>query len=792
MEQQPVYQSGYGIQLIHNPEEQQQRQQNFIMASHQENNQQILIADESTGQHIPQMQYIQQQQQQQQQDDGSQQQQQFLIQQQPQEQHQVYYNIQQSPQNVNRIIQQQSQTNLMQQQNQQKVRKMLFYLTYLIFFALQHVVLPKVIIQRNPDTLLQSPPPLVDQQSQIQYSFQSPHIDQGQQIIIQSPQQPIKQAIYNQQTGQVISQPQYIQLQQVNTPGTKIIVPQGPIRYSIVARPPQQLPQQSPQQNQLMQVQQVTPDQHRQFRPRVLSTPLRAQRPNSPQLQQIQMQNRPRAPRMTGAIPRLVRPGQPLTQQQRVVQASPINRQLPTNSNQQQFFVVHNQDGQQFLIPANQHQNPPQLVRTSNIASQQQVSQQQAQQQMMQNNGNNNQQQQQQQQVVVENEDHLQPTTSTLPKKEGDSDDLENSITATAISKGTGPSPNPSENFRQRVPNATPQRVGIVRPLNVNRAIPPQRNSSLQVIRQRTPQRPQGLQHALGVGERESAKMLVILDNGEQRLITFTLPKETCTVQELLDQVGIEIGADSNIECIENPSPEIDYIVKVGNFATKDTAAMTKAAENHIRQQAAQQQQQQQRLVQRHSTGGEVVEAAKSSAETPKPKLVEGFLAVCNACGFSGVDHAKCERCGRIFTQEVKSVRIPGSKILIGNRLVTKTPATPQERKDQLEALQKKHQLNSAGKQVMIGRGRLPATPVTLYPSAVANRGGRGGVRGPRAKPVAPEIVTLSSDDEEDSNESKSSSKNGADKKTQPVVVRKSFEPTIVVEDTVAGKLTYF
>lgn len=114
-QQQPVYQSGYGIQLI-NPNE-QQRQQNFIMASHQDNNQQILIADESTGPNIiPQMQpqYIQQQ------DDTAQHQ--FLIQQSP-EQHQVYYNIHQSPQNVNRLIQQQSQTNLMQQKNPQKVRE---------------------------------------------------------------------------------------------------------------------------------------------------------------------------------------------------------------------------------------------------------------------------------------------------------------------------------------------------------------------------------------------------------------------------------------------------------------------------------------------------------------------------------------------------------------------------------------------------------------------------------------------------------------------------------------------
>lgn len=35
----------------------------------------------------------------------------------------------------------------------------------------------------------------------------------------------------------------------------------------------------------------------------------------------------------------------------------------------------------------------------------------------------------------------------------------------------------------------------------------------------------------------ESIRMLVLLVNGEQRLITFTIPKEQCTIQEILEQV---------------------------------------------------------------------------------------------------------------------------------------------------------------------------------------------------------------------------------------------------------------
>lgn len=638
---------------------------------------------------------------------------------------------------------------------------------------------PKVLIQRNPDMMQSNPPPLVEQQ--IQYSFQPQHIDQGQQIIIQnqSPQTSQMKALYPHQTGQIVQQPQYIQLQQVTPQGAKIITQGTPVRYSIVSRP-QQI--QSPQ-TQLMQVQVQSPDQQAQiraFRPRML-TQVRVARPNSPQLHQIpmQQQQRPKTPRTGMVVPRLVRPiAQAQQQQQNIQRVIPTGARMAINNGQpqqqQQFYVLHNQDGQQILVAAQQNQpqtisTPPQLVRTSQAQIVQSQSPQQSQQPPPQQSND-----------PSVSEEHA-PTTSTLPKKDGDCDDLEDSITATAISK----SAQANEQFR-RLPTAAPQRVGIVRPMNVNQRLPMPRSSAHQIIRQRPPPRPNmppgGLQHALGIRERESAKMLVILDNGEQRLITFTLPKETCTVQELLDQVGIEVGADSNIECIENPSSEIDYIVKVGRFASReDTMAMTKAAENHIRQQAAQAQQAQ-RMVQRTSiTVAQEPEANKTLQEAPKlppPKFVEGFLAVCNACGFSGVDHAKCERCGRIFTNEVKSVRVPGKA---GPNRITITKAN-QERKDQLEAIQKKHQMGAGAKPIMVSR-RLPTAPVTMFPSSLQTKG-KG--RSPRAKPAAPEIVTLSSDDE-DSSESKSSAKNGADKKIQlSIAIKKPFEPDII-DDTEEG-----
>lgn len=498
------------------------------------------------------------------------------------------------------------------------------------------------------------------------------------------------------------------------------------------------------------------------------------------------------------------------------------------NGGQQQQFIIVQQQGQNYLLPTTPNQSqqivqPSQIVRTvinrkiespsTNIVQQNIPNN---------NNGNNtnvNQTFQPQQNNAEQNQEQQQNSeqvaTSTLIRKEGDCDDLEDSITATAISKGNqqpGAQVNNSmsnDDFRRRpVPQQqTPQRVGIVRPMMnspqmpMNNRLPVQRSPSLQMIRQRTPPRPQfqqqhGMQHEL-VHERESAKMLVILDNGEQRLITFTLPRESCTVQELLEQVGIEVGAESNIECIENPGSEIDYIVKVGNVGLRDTTAMTKAAENHIRQQQAAQQQQKMTASQNlQKTTPDTPKSPDLATKLPPAKYVEGFYAVCTACGFSGADHAKCERCHRIFTDDVKTVRMPAQLVknpqisLIagpGNTKVGIVKSSNHDRKDQIEAIQKKHQMAAAEAQrkqlVAAGRGR--GGIHVGSPMVTASRG-RG--RGPK-KPTFHEIVTLSSDDETDSDGTKShNSKNSGDKKIdQPPLQKKHFEPDII-DDTVPGE----
>lgn len=47
----------------------------------------------------------------------------------------------------------------------------------------------------------------------------------------------------------------------------------------------------------------------------------------------------------------------------------------------------------------------------------------------------------------------------------------------------------------------------------------------------------------------DSIRMLVLLSTGEQRLITFTLPKEQCTIQEILEQVLLLYRIDSQFSC---------------------------------------------------------------------------------------------------------------------------------------------------------------------------------------------------------------------------------------------------
>jgi hypothetical protein len=586
------------------------------------------------------------------------------------------------------------------------------------------VIQPKVVVQRNPDLSQPDQQIIIDQgqQQNIQYNFLTQMEQNPQQPhLIQIQPQQIKQTIYPQQTGQVVMQPQYYNTQQSNIVGTtKIVMQAQPNQVQrFYIRPPQQ--QQQLQQIMSNQVGQIV--QINQQQPRMVAnnqTNMKVRLPNTPRLVQMNV-GRPRIMRPTMAQ-KIVRPSSPANQNVSTVRST-------TPSKQTVYIIQHQSDGGQVLVnPQNQPVIRPMMVQQRIVPVRPT-------------------QDQQSPQFPSPSVENAQPSSSSSfsAKKESDSDDLENSITATTITKGPEPPPLVPQRQLQ-----TPNRIGLVG----NQT----KNSQVQIIRKRNPQNINLQARSVNqISERESAKMLVILSNGEQRLITFTLPKETCTVQELLDQVGINVGPDSNLECIENHDSEIDYVVKVGNFSSKpDTFAIaTKAAEIHIKQRNQLQQQQQQK---RNETPSKV-EVNKS---LPPKKEVAGFLAVCIFCGICGSDHAKCERCHRIFETEPKTIPITHTFSKV-------------DKKDQIEALQKKHQIKFAAKHAN----------VSVRPPVMTPRAAR--IVKPR-KPLVPEIVTLLSSDEEDENDksiNKSSSQ--ANINVEEKHVKKSFEP-IITEEEVPSK----
>lgn len=251
-------------------------------------------------------------------------------------------------------------------------------------------------------------------------------------------------------------------------------------------------------------------------------------------------------------------------------------------------------------------------------------------------------------------------------------------------------------------------------------------------------------EHIIEREPRESARMLVILQNGEQRLITFTLPKESCTVQELLEQVGVPFTPDTNIQCVPNPGVNIDYLVTVGVQFTEPASELISAAENSI-QRKQQEQQEQNRLIQiqqQLAASANQIQAnlslnanqqiaalaqkqqqqqqqqnANSPAAVipkpsdPTPKYIANMCALCPFCGYSSLNHAQCQRCRRIFTEEPKKVLMttPKAKSLTTVAVASTTTTAAltlsvntaalidKQKKDAIAAIQKKFQMSNEG-----------------------------------------------------------------------------------------------
>lgn len=134
----------------------------------------------------------------------------------------------------------------------------------------------------------------------------------------------------------------------------------------------------------------------------------------------------------------------------------------------------------------------------------------------------------------------------------------------------------------------------------------------------------------------ETAKMLVVLPDEERRLITFTLPTESCTVVELLEQVGIVITPNMQVRCVAISDEALDYVVTITE--EQDLPVPAPAPPPPAVQQVPMgiegMHQRKDFLV--------VTNNPPQTAQPPPPpvhvpKLIEGYLAVCDYCGFHGV-----------------------------------------------------------------------------------------------------------------------------------------------------------
>ncbi|KAL9905536.1 sentrin-specific protease 6 veloren isoform 2-T3 [Glossina fuscipes fuscipes] len=289
--------------------------------------------------------------------------------------------------------------------------------------------------------------------------------------------------------------------------------------------------------------------------------------------------------------------------------------------------------------------------------------------------------------------------------------------------------------------------------------------------------------------DRNSAKMLVILVSGEQRLITFTLPRESCTVQDLLEQVGVPFDSNTTIQCVENPGANIDFVVTVGFSVQESASELISRAEQSLqmsRQQESMaqhggtttaanapnvnnavsgnssQQSSSSSLSSTSSTPTGITQqddlpkdnTSKSTAiaskgeELPQRKLIQGYYAICQSCGFSGYDHAKCERCRRVFVEPPK--KVPVKQAATGST-ASNSPGNPENisstSASQVDKKRSTELVVQRGKTSLQYNANISSSRGRGAVQAVRGRGTRSGRRPAEVEPV---ILTLSSDEDDD------------------------------------------
>lgn len=166
------------------------------------------------------------------------------------------------------------------------------------------------------------------------------------------------------------------------------------------------------------------------------------------------------------------------------------------------------------------------------------------------------------------------------------------------------------------------------------------------------------------------------------------VPKDQCTIGDLLDQVQISKSLDANVSVYCKPCSTIDYMIAVGVNLNDIPRELFVAAEHTMKGDRQQKVQvlvtsnvpprpaNSQQVILTQTRDGTVVvieninfqsywlrnlmnllesshELFQARSTTPgvvrkepqvDPKYVDGLYAVCTFCGYSGINHAQCQR----------------------------------------------------------------------------------------------------------------------------------------------------
>ncbi|XP_043675797.1 uncharacterized protein LOC122632713 isoform X1 [Vespula pensylvanica] len=224
-----------------------------------------------------------------------------------------------------------------------------------------------------------------------------------------------------------------------------------------------------------------------------------------------------------------------------------------------------------------------------------------------------------------------------------------------------------------------------------------------------------------------TAKMLVMLPNGEQRLITFDISNDDCTVQDLLEQANITFGGETAVCLVSDSTLGINYIVEAGPG--------TNAILNEIHEHDSNTSQDTATIGSRNTsrTISSPDENSNPICQNEEAKYVEGKLALCPNCGISSLDFNRCQRCLKKLPEGVKTIPMTvGIQEKKENMLSVNTFYKKNNERNSSAKLEKLERDGSAYKR---GRGR-----------------GRGSFTSRTTKVInkEPECLTISSDEDEE------------------------------------------